>query len=83
MVGNPWSCFSVLQLTIVRQRDKLEPWFKHFLVEDKGMDASSYSYVDFLCIMHKEIRNLLNWDVLELKTKARETSFTHNPSNYH
>ena len=50
----------VLQLTIVRQRDKLEPWFKHFLVEDKGMDTSSYSYVDFLCIMHKEIRNQLN-----------------------
>lgn len=49
-----------LKLTIVRQRDKLEPWLKHFLVEDKGMDTSSYSYVDFLCIMHKEIRNLLN-----------------------
>ncbi|EDO41706.1 predicted protein [Nematostella vectensis] len=49
-----------LKLTVVRQRDKLEPWFKHFLVEDKGMSASCPSYVDFLCLMHKEIRNLLN-----------------------
>ncbi|XP_076459281.1 protein transport protein Sec24C-like [Babylonia areolata] len=48
-----------LKLTIVRQRDKLEPWFNHFLVEDKGMNGSS-SYVDFLCHIHKEIRNILN-----------------------
>lgn len=48
-----------LKLTIVRQRDKLEPWFNHFLVEDKGDNGSS-SYVDFLCHIHKEIRNILN-----------------------
>lgn len=48
-----------LKLTVVRQRDKLEPWFNHFLVEDKGMNGSS-SYVDFLCHIHKEIRNILN-----------------------
>ncbi|GFN78549.1 transport protein sec24c [Plakobranchus ocellatus] len=48
-----------LKLTIVRQRDKLEPWFNHFLVEDKGMGSGS-SYVDFLCHIHKEIRNILN-----------------------
>jgi protein transport protein SEC24 len=47
-----------LQLVIVPQRDKLEMVFKHFLVEDRGMDGSA-SYVDFLCHMHKEIRNLL------------------------
>ena len=47
------------QLTIVRQRDKLEPWFHHFLVEDKGLNGSA-SYVDFLCHIHKEIRNLLS-----------------------
>lgn len=46
------------QLTIVRQRDKLEPVLRHFLVEDRGSDGSS-SYVDFLCHMHKEIRALL------------------------
>eukprot|EP00794_Sanderia_malayensis_P007299 gene7299-8115_t len=49
-----------LKLTIVRQRDKLEPWLKHYLVEDKGFHANQMSYVDFLCHIHKEIRNLLN-----------------------
>jgi hypothetical protein len=49
----------LFQLTIVRQRDKLEPWFNHFLVEDKGQNGSA-SYVDFLCHIHKEIRNLLS-----------------------
>ncbi|CAL1526344.1 unnamed protein product [Lymnaea stagnalis] len=48
-----------LKLTIVRQRDKLQPWFDHFLVEDKSMNSGS-SYVDFLCHIHKEIRNILN-----------------------
>ena len=47
------------QLSIVRQRDKLEPWFNHFLVEDKGLNGSA-SYVDFLCHIHKEIRNILS-----------------------
>ncbi|ESO85828.1 hypothetical protein LOTGIDRAFT_221280 [Lottia gigantea] len=48
-----------LKLTIVRQRDKLESWFNHFLVEDKGLNGSA-SYVDFLCHIHKEIRNILS-----------------------
>ncbi|XP_041364667.1 protein transport protein Sec24C-like [Gigantopelta aegis] len=48
-----------LKLSIVRQRDKLEPWFNHFLVEDKGLNGSA-SYVDFLCHIHKEIRNILS-----------------------
>ena len=48
------------QLSIVRQKDKLEPWFRHYVVEDKGFNASHLSYVDFLCHVHKEIRNLLN-----------------------
>ncbi|KAI8481630.1 Protein transport protein Sec24C [Branchiostoma belcheri] len=50
---------TLVKLTIVRQRDKLEPWFQHFLVEDKGLYGGA-SYVDFLCHMHKEIRNLLS-----------------------
>lgn len=59
-----WYCrFITLQLTIVRQRDKLEGWFKHFLVEDKGINPAATSYVDFLCQMHKEIRNLMNWSI--------------------
>ncbi|GAB6028512.1 hypothetical protein CHUAL_002663 [Chamberlinius hualienensis] len=48
-----------LKLIIIRQRDRLEVVFKHFLVEDKGIDGSP-SYVDFLCHVHKEIRNLLS-----------------------
>ncbi|XP_033744553.1 protein transport protein Sec24C-like isoform X2 [Pecten maximus] len=48
-----------MKLTIVRQRDKLEPWFNHFLVEDKGLNNSA-SYVDYLCHIHKEIRSLLS-----------------------
>jgi protein transport protein SEC24 len=48
-----------MRLTIVRQREKLEPVFKHFLAEDRGTDGSP-SYVDFLIHMHKEIRALLS-----------------------
>ncbi|XP_056630676.1 protein transport protein Sec24C isoform X2 [Diorhabda sublineata] len=48
-----------MRLTLVRQREKLEPVFKHFLVEDRGVDGSA-SYVDFLCHMHKEIRQILS-----------------------
>lgn len=48
-----------MRLVIVRQRDKLDLVFKHFLVEDKGSDNSP-SYVDYLCHLHKEIRSLLS-----------------------
>lgn len=56
-VGRP----RTLKLTIVRQRDKLEIVFKHFLCEDRSAASdSNFSYVDFLCHMHKEIRAMLN-----------------------
>lgn len=42
----------------MRQHDKLETVLRHFLVEDRGVDGSA-SYVDFLCHVHKEIRQLL------------------------
>lgn len=48
----------LLQLTVMRQHDKLETVLRHFLVEDRGVDGST-SYVDFLCHIHKEIRTLL------------------------
>lgn len=61
LLCNSSSYFSLsrhLKLQIVRQREKLEIMFRHYLVEDRtGND--SYSYVDFLCHMHKEIRQLL------------------------
>ncbi|XP_006004983.1 protein transport protein Sec24C isoform X2 [Latimeria chalumnae] len=48
-----------MKFLIVKQEDKLELLFKHFLVEDKNMNGGA-SYVDFLCHMHKEIRQLLS-----------------------
>lgn len=48
-----------MRVTCVRQNDKLESVFRHFLVEDRGTDGSA-SYVDFLCHMHKEIKELLS-----------------------
>lgn len=50
-----------MKLTIVRQRDKLEVIFKHFLCEDRSTASDiHFSYVDFLCHMHKEIRAMLS-----------------------
>ncbi|KAL8202448.1 UNVERIFIED_CONTAM: Protein transport protein Sec24C [Gekko kuhli] len=48
-----------MKLMIVKQEDKVDLLFKHFLVEDKSMNGGA-SYVDFLCHMHKEIRQLLS-----------------------
>ncbi|XP_076154025.1 protein transport protein Sec24C [Alosa pseudoharengus] len=48
-----------MKLIVVKQDDKLELIFKHFLVEDKNSSGGA-SYVDFLCHMHKEIRQLLS-----------------------
>jgi protein transport protein SEC24 len=53
-----------MKLVLVRQRDKLDILFRHFLCEDRSAPGSgagelNFSYVDFLCHMHKEIRALL------------------------
>ncbi len=50
-----------MRLVLVRQKDKLDILFRHYLCEDRsGNNAdSNFSYVDFLCHMHKEIRALL------------------------
>ncbi|KAK5598778.1 Protein transport protein Sec24D [Crenichthys baileyi] len=47
-----------MKLQIVRQRDKPEMLFRQFLVEDKGLHGGA-SYMDFLCYVHREIRQLL------------------------
>lgn len=47
------------QITLVRQRDKLENVLRHFLIEDRGTHGAP-SYVDYLCYLHKEIRSLLS-----------------------
>ncbi|KAM9426095.1 protein transport protein Sec24C [Pholidichthys leucotaenia] len=48
-----------MKLMVVKQEDRTELIFRHFLVEDKGTSGGA-SYVDFLCHMHKEIRQLLS-----------------------
>lgn len=44
----------------MRQQDNLEIFFKNYLVEDKGLSQTSMSYVDFLYLLHKEIKNILS-----------------------
>lgn len=46
-----------MRLMVVKQRDKLENVMRNFLVEDRGMNGST-GYVEFLCHIHKEIRNV-------------------------
>lgn len=48
-----------IQVTLVRPRDKFENIFRHYLIEDRGVNGSP-SYVDYLCYLHKEIRSLLS-----------------------
>ncbi|KAG9346191.1 hypothetical protein JZ751_008014 [Albula glossodonta] len=48
-----------MKLMVVKQEDRMELVFRHFLVEDKSSNGGA-SYVDFLCHMHKEIRQLLS-----------------------
>lgn len=47
-----------MKLFLIRQQDALEAWMKKFLVEDRT--ANMPSYVDYLCNIHREIRNLLS-----------------------
>jgi protein transport protein SEC24 len=46
------------KLFVVQQRDSIEPFFRNYLVEDKGFTGGA-SYVDFLYHLHREIRNIL------------------------
>ncbi|CAF0790089.1 unnamed protein product [Adineta ricciae] len=47
-----------MKLFVIQQRDSIEPFFKNYLVEDKGFTGGA-SYVDFLYHLHREIRNIL------------------------
>ncbi|XP_066429981.1 protein transport protein Sec24D [Eleutherodactylus coqui] len=47
-----------MKLVLVKQKDKAEMAFRQLLVEDKGLLGGT-SYMDFLCCVHKEIRQLL------------------------
>ncbi|KAI1887723.1 hypothetical protein AGOR_G00193260 [Albula goreensis] len=48
-----------LKLVIVKQKDQQEVLFRQHLVEDKGLHGGA-SYMDFLCFVHREIRQLLS-----------------------
>ncbi|CAG0892731.1 unnamed protein product [Cyprideis torosa] len=49
-----------MRLTLVKQRDKMELVFRKFLVEDRSPNNDgSASYVDFLCHIHKEVRQMI------------------------
>lgn len=47
-----------MKLHVVRQKDKPEMVFRQFLVEDKGL-YNGASYMDFLCHVYREVRQLL------------------------
>ncbi|XP_051995784.1 protein transport protein Sec24D isoform X2 [Xyrauchen texanus] len=47
-----------MKLLIVKQKDRAEILFRQHLVEDKGLHGGA-SYMDFLCYVHREIRQLL------------------------
>ena len=47
-----------LKLFLVKEQDALESWMKKFLVEDRYSNIA-HSYVDFLCLIHREIRSIL------------------------
>ncbi|KAJ8382885.1 hypothetical protein SKAU_G00036630 [Synaphobranchus kaupii] len=47
-----------MKLLVVKQKDRTELPFRQNLVEDKGVHGGA-SYMDFLCYVHREIRQLL------------------------
>lgn len=54
-------CDSPTQLVICKQRDKTEVAFRRLLKEDKGAGQwEGTSYIDFLCNIHREIKEILS-----------------------
>ena len=50
-----------LRLKVVKQRDKSETLFRRMLKEDKEVEQwEGTSYIDFLCQIHRDIKELLN-----------------------
>ncbi|CAI8021471.1 Protein transport protein Sec24D [Geodia barretti] len=50
-----------LKLRVAIQRDKTEVFFRRMLKEDKGAGQwEGTNYVDFLCQIHRDIKELLN-----------------------
>ncbi|XP_061107528.1 protein transport protein Sec24D [Conger conger] len=47
-----------MKVLVVKQKDRTEMPFRQLLVEDKGVHGGA-SYMDFLCYVHREVRQLL------------------------
>lgn len=59
-VATKYTTAFLLQTMLIRQGDKLEPWCRKYLVEDKSPVSANQSYVDYLCHIHREIRAILS-----------------------
>ncbi len=48
---------------VSKQKDKSEVFFRRLLKEDKGTGQwEGITYIDFLCQIHREIKEMLNWN---------------------
>ncbi|XP_027025074.1 protein transport protein Sec24D isoform X1 [Tachysurus fulvidraco] len=48
-----------MKMVVVKQKDRPEMLFRQLLVEDKGLHGGN-SYLEFLCSVHREIRQVLS-----------------------
>ncbi|OQV24771.1 Protein transport protein Sec24C [Hypsibius exemplaris] len=46
-----------MRLMIIKQADKMEGWFRRFLVEDQGSSSFQQSYVQYIYYLHNAIRD--------------------------
>lgn len=46
-----------MRLILIRQRDKMEGWFRRFLVEDQGTSTYQQSYVQYIYYLYNAIRD--------------------------
>jgi hypothetical protein len=46
-----------MRLMIIRQGDKMENWFRRFLVEDQGVTSFQQSYIQYIQYLHNAIRD--------------------------
>ena len=47
-----------MKVVVIQQHDSIEPFFKNYLIEDKGFTGGT-SYIDFLYHLHGKIRTIL------------------------
>ena len=47
-----------MKVIVIQQHDSNEPFFKNYLIEEKGFTGGA-SYIDFFYHLHREIRTIL------------------------